>query len=228
MASSEELRLAQAEHLVNDIKPLFAGKPPAVQGRALAELAATMNTKENGFEGPLPSSVKPDGFYCRRRGGCDQDALCVNKGECLGAAPSLAITSKRNRFDEFAELVLALTYSEMVEFAGGLWKLRGGRKMNNQTLPQILHAWSTASNRSIYKEPAPDLGKELQPIETAPKDRPILAFMLGQWRIAKWKANHRKRLAPFWTADDLRVTVSRAHQPKWWAELPPLPPETAD
>jgi hypothetical protein len=215
-------------------------------------------TNEGGFEGPLPSSIKPDGFHCYQRGGCDRGALCESEGECLGADPLPANTLsshrpdeigeieypgvdmppanalRRNLFDEIAEMVRGLTYTEMIEFAGGLWSLRGGGKVNVETLPQILHAWATkrrsASGRATHNEPALPAGegdggaeKEFEPIDTAPKDRPILAFMLGQWRIAQWKSHHRKQPMPFWSANDLRVTVSRAHQPKWWAELPPSP-----
>jgi hypothetical protein len=217
-------------------------------------------TKKSGFVGPVPPSIKLDGFYCYRRGGCDRQALCEGERECLGVDPRLAkwfsrngfdeiaeITChdipppanalRRNRFDEIAEIVCTLTYTEMTEFAGALWRLRGNEKINGETLPKILHAWAREmelpSDCAVRDEPALPAGehdcgagKKFQPIDTAPKDRPILAFMLGQWRIARWKRNHpHKRPIPFWSADDLRVTVSRAHQPKWWAELPASPPE---
>jgi len=219
-------------------------------------------TKKSGFVGPVPSSIKLDGFHCYRRGGCDREALCEGERECLGVDPTLAnafsrngfdeideITClgippptnalRRNRFDEIAEIVGALTYAEMTEFAGALWRLRGDEKVNGQTLPKILHAWARemelASDRAVRDEPAqpaggPDCGagKTFQPIDTAPKDRAILAFMRGQWRIVRWQPNHyHRRPIPFWSADGLRVTVSRAHQPKWWTELPPSPPEAA-
>jgi hypothetical protein len=199
-------------------------------------------TNESGFEGPLPSSIKPDGFHCYRRAGCDREALCEGEGECLGADPpfinelnrkrfdenaeidnlggdpSLANASNRGRFDEIAGIVRALTYADMVEFAGGLWSLRGEGEVNVGTLPKMLHTWAKLRECGVERK--------FQPIDTAPKDRPILAFMLGRWRIARWKPNHPQiRPAPFWSADDLRVTVSRAHQPKWWAELPASPPE---
>lgn len=191
--------------------------------------------KESGFDGPLPSFIKPDGFHCDRRGGCDREALCEDEGECLGVDPSLALN--RNRFDEIAEIVRALTYAEMIELAGGLWSARGGGGVNDETLAKMLHAWATKmelpSDCAVHNESALPggeydcgAGQKFQPIDTAPKDRPILAFMLGRWRIAQWKPNHpHKGPIPFWSADDLRVTVSRAHQPKWWAELPPSPPE---
>jgi hypothetical protein len=218
-------------------------------------------TKESGFEGPLPSSIKPDGFHCYRRGGCDTKLLCEREGGCLGADLPLTVALNRNRFDEiaeiqrldadppsanglsrnrideFAERVRSLTYGELIEFAGDLWRLRGKGKLNGETLPKILHAWATKTELppdcAVQIEPALpagecncEAGKKFQPIGTAPKDRPILAFMLGQWRITQWKLNHpHRRPIPFWSANDLRVTVSRAHQPEWWAELPASPPE---
>jgi hypothetical protein len=218
-------------------------------------------TKESGFEGPLPSSIKPDGFHCYRRGGCDRQAFCEGEGACLGVEPLPANALNRNRldeigeieclgvepppanvlsrnpFDEIAELIQALTYSEMIEFAGGLWSLRGGGKVNVEALPNMLYAWARkkdlASDCAVHNDLALPAGayergteRRFEPIDTAPRDRPILVFMLGRWRIARWKPNHPpKRPMPFWSADDLRVTVSRANQPKWWAELPPSPPE---
>src|SRR5262249_6015933 len=157
--------------------------------------------------------------------------------ECLGVDPPLANVLSRNRFDKIAEIVRALTYAEMIRFARGLWNWRGEGEVNSETLPRILHAWATemefSSDCAVRNGPARPAGecdcgagKKLRPIETAPKDRPILAFMLGRWRIVRWKPNHpHKRPIPFWSADDLRVTVSRTHQPKWWADLPPPPPE---
>jgi hypothetical protein len=214
-------------------------------------------TKEGGFEGPLPSSIKPVGFPCYRRGGCDRHEHCEGGGQCLGVGPPPADALDRGRFDEgewpgvdpppanaltrnyfseIAEIVRALTYAEMIEFAAELWR-RGKGKVNNETLPGILHAWATktevSSDWAVHDRPVLPAGgwdcgagKKFQPIDTAPKDRPILAFMLGRWRIARWKPDQpHKKPIPFWSADDLRVTVSRAHQPKWWADLPPPPPE---
>jgi len=63
-----------------------------------------------------------------------------------------------------------------------------------------------------------------QPIETAPKDRRILAFMWGRWRVAQWDEGlSYKQPRPYWSASDLRINDSRLRQPKWWVELPPNP-----
>jgi hypothetical protein len=243
----EGARQGQSSSCEKAVRKIYGGEPMST-------------TKESGFEGPLPLSIKPDGFRCYQRGGCDRQALCEDEGECLVAGPPLAEALNRNlldeiseihcasvdqppadalnrnRFDEIAEIIRALTYAEMIEFASGLWSLCGEGEVNGETLPKILHAWARrmelGSDSAVRSEPVPareyDRGaaKKLQPIDTAPKDRPILAFMLGRWRIAQWKANQpHRRPIPFWSADDLRVTVSRAHQPKWWADLPPSPPE---
>jgi hypothetical protein len=194
-------------------------------------------TEESGVDGPLPSSIKLHGFHCYRRGGCDRKLLCGGERKCIGVDPRLVDELHRNRFEEIAEIVRALTYAEMIEFANGLWSLRGEGKVDGETLPKILHAWARkmelASDFAVHDEPVLGAaerdcgsGKQLQPIDSAPRDRPILAFMLGGWRIVRWKPNHpRKQPIPFWSADDLRVNVSRTHQPKWWVELPPLPPD---
>ncbi len=67
-----------------------------------------------------------------------------------------------------------------------------------------------------------------QPIDTAPFDRRILAFMWGQWRVAKWDNDcFVKKPRPYWRADDLQTLQSRFYQPKWWAEFPPAPEEAS-
>jgi hypothetical protein len=161
---------------------------------------------------------------------------CEGEGECLGVDPPPANAWSPSRFNEIAEIVRGLTYMEMIEFAAGLWS-RGKGKVNRETLPGILHAWATKTevsfDRAVHNGPALlarafdcRAEEKYQRIDTAPKDRPILAFMLGRWRIARWKPDQpHKKPIPFWSADDLRVTVSRAHQPQWWADLPPSPPE---
>lgn len=65
-------------------------------------------------------------------------------------------------------------------------------------------------------------------IDIAPKSelwtRPIriLAHMRGGWVIAQWDEdgfNNTPR--PFWHCRELGRTSSRAHQPRYWMDLPP-------
>ena len=204
-----------------------------------------MSAKHNGFEGPLPSSIKLDGFHCHRRGGCDRDALCEEEGGCLGAGrpedgwdgdpvwhadaghphpepltiewhrevtceetgdypgttPS-ANAPHRHRLDELAELVRTLTYAEMLEFAHSLSSVRGNGKMNVETLPGILHVWARKIGAGWLHDADHDgaAGTEVHSIDTAPMDRPVLAFMLGRWRVARWDTSHpHKKPVPFWS-----------------------------
>jgi hypothetical protein len=146
-------------------------------------------TTESDFEGPLPSSIKPDGFHCYWRGGCDREALCEGEGECIGVDPPLANALNRNRIDEFAEIVRALTYGELIEFACGLWSLRGKREVNGETLPKILHAWATkmelASDCAVHNEPALPAG-ECDCEAGKNSSRSILLQRTGQSSLSCW------------------------------------------
>jgi len=142
----------------------------------------------------------------------------------------------RDRLDELAVLVRALTYAEMLEFAQSVWSARGNHRMTPETLPRILHGWARKMEegsawraRDAAVEDRDPMRYDIQTIDTAPRDRPILAYMVGRWRVARWDAAHpHKKPVPFWAADDLRVTVSRSHQPKWWVELPTAPPPATE
>jgi hypothetical protein len=48
-----------------------------------------------------------------------------------------------NPLTEIANLVRALTYGEMIELAGAMWKAKGEAAITAETLPGILHAWAT-------------------------------------------------------------------------------------
>lgn len=71
---------------------------------------------------------------------------------------------------------------------------------------------------------------EWQPIETAPKDRPVLVHP-GLWAgrtcsIATWNDDkYAKKPRPFWGRDDDmgRITYSRNAPPTHWMPLPPAP-----
>jgi len=49
----------------------------------------------------------------------------------------------RNRLDEIAALVLALTYGEMIEMANAIWETQPeGSAITQDNLPALLHRWS--------------------------------------------------------------------------------------
>jgi hypothetical protein len=49
----------------------------------------------------------------------------------------------RNRLDEIAALVLALTYGEMIEMATAIWEAQPeGSAITQDNLPALLHRWS--------------------------------------------------------------------------------------
>jgi hypothetical protein len=50
----------------------------------------------------------------------------------------------RSRLDEIATLVRALTYGEMMELAQAIWKIRPDGTIDQQSLPMMLHLWSTS------------------------------------------------------------------------------------
>jgi hypothetical protein len=60
----------------------------------------------------------------------------------------------RNRLNEIAALVRALTYGEMMDLAHALWKIRpdGAAAVDQSTLPMMLHLWSTSA--SLDAEPS--------------------------------------------------------------------------
>jgi hypothetical protein len=53
----------------------------------------------------------------------------------------------RNRLDEIATLVLALTYGEMIDLANAIWKAQpDGSPLTQETLPALLYRWSKAQS----------------------------------------------------------------------------------
>jgi hypothetical protein len=53
----------------------------------------------------------------------------------------------RNRLDEIATLVLALTYGEMIDLASAIWKAQPeGSPLTQETLPALLYRWSKAQS----------------------------------------------------------------------------------
>lgn len=55
----------------------------------------------------------------------------------------------RNRLDEIATLVLALTYGEMIDLANAIWRAQpDGSPLTQETLPALLYRWSKAQSAS--------------------------------------------------------------------------------
>jgi hypothetical protein len=52
----------------------------------------------------------------------------------------------RNPLNEIATMIRALTYGEMMKLAQAIWKIRPeGEGVNQDSLPMLLHRWSTSS-----------------------------------------------------------------------------------
>ena len=53
--------------------------------------------------------------------------------------------------------VRALTYGEMIEFAEAIWNIRPDGAIDQQSLPMMLHLWSTsAEGGAVGGKPAED------------------------------------------------------------------------
>ncbi len=105
------------------------------------------------------SPFVPKAIACKRgnrtctyeSGECDRRGKCVDVETMAAAEPvepvnlaRLEVELTRNRLDEIAALTRKLTYAEMMEFAAGIWDMRkDDEALNDETLPTILHRWST-------------------------------------------------------------------------------------
>jgi hypothetical protein len=59
----------------------------------------------------------------------------------------------RNRLDEIAALVLALTYGEMIEMANAIWETQpDGAVITQDNLPARLHRWSKSRSLMVDSE----------------------------------------------------------------------------
>lgn len=111
-----------------------------------------------------PADFAPKAVACKRnygKGPCNRGIACESRDppKCLAvdglsaeAEPEefavnmdkLAAELSRNRLSEIAELVRALTYGEMIEFAKAIWNIRPNEvePLTEETLPGVLHRWS--------------------------------------------------------------------------------------
>jgi hypothetical protein len=95
---------------------------------------------------PAPSDYRPKPV--RAVGGADSDGYYGDEPASLldGAGINLHKLEdelNRNRLNEIATLVRALTYGEMMELAHAIWKIRPEGTVDQQSLPMMLHLWST-------------------------------------------------------------------------------------
>jgi hypothetical protein len=98
---------------------------------------------------PLPSDYRPKplrgadvteggGFF-----GAEPDGLLDGAGINL---TKFEDDLNRSRLDEIATLMRALTYGEMMELAHAIWKIRPEGVVDQQSLPMMLHLWSTSTD----------------------------------------------------------------------------------
>lgn len=105
------------------------------------------------------SIFAPKARDCPHKGTCDTEELCDGYRECkldhtsveAPRGPDLQKLEEdmsRNRRDEIAAAVRALTYGEMIEFAKGLWgklpELPEGGTVKPEDFPTMLHEWSVS------------------------------------------------------------------------------------
>jgi hypothetical protein len=103
---------------------------------------------------PVPSDYRPQRARSVGPGGADSDGCYSDEyGDeptslLLGAGVNLHRFEDeltRNRLNEIATLVRTLTYGEMMQFAHAICKIRPQGTIDQQSLPMMLHMWSTSS-----------------------------------------------------------------------------------
>jgi hypothetical protein len=95
---------------------------------------------------PVPSDYRPKPL---RSAGADGDDgyLGDEPGVLDGAGINLHKFEdelSRNRLNDIAALVRSLTYGEMMELAQAIWKIRPDGTIDQNSLPMMLHLWSTS------------------------------------------------------------------------------------
>jgi hypothetical protein len=98
---------------------------------------------------PVPSDYRPKHGRAVDDGGAESDGYYGN--EPLSLLDSAGINLHkledeltRNRLDDIAALVRSLTYGEMMQFAYAICKIRPEGAIDQQSLPMMLHLWSTS------------------------------------------------------------------------------------
>jgi hypothetical protein len=101
---------------------------------------------------PIPNDYRPKQMRAVGSGGAESDGYYDDLGSQTfldGSAIMHRLEDElnRNRLNEIAALVRALTYGEMMELAQAIWKIRpeGATTVDQHSLPMMLHLWSTSS-----------------------------------------------------------------------------------
>jgi hypothetical protein len=90
-----------------------------------------------------PDDFKSEAF--RRDAALREPAAEEVDGERSVSLQRLADALERRPVDEIAVLIRALTYADMIELAEGIWNAQPeGVNIAKDTLPSVLHRWSTS------------------------------------------------------------------------------------
>lgn len=107
-------------------------------------------------EAKLPSAADP----VETVAATERDTTSDRKEGEMGAIVSLGKyqgQKGRNRLDEIAALVLALTYGEMIELADAIWQAQAeGLAITQENLPALLHRWSKGRANEVPAISGPD------------------------------------------------------------------------
>jgi hypothetical protein len=107
---------------------------------------------------PIPSDYRPkrmrlldasgaesEGYYSDDVRDQDDAEIAMDFSGQL-RLPRPADEPSRDRLNEIAVLMRALTYGEMIELARAIWKIRPqGEEVDQGSLPMMLHLWSTSA-----------------------------------------------------------------------------------
>jgi hypothetical protein len=119
------------------IDVIFPKRPPTPRELNTRPVPSDYRPKPLRAVGAGDVDADSDGYY-----GDEPPSLLDSAGVNLH---KLADELTRNRLNEIATLVRALTYGEMMQFAHAIWKIRPEGTIDEQSLPMRLHLWSTSS-----------------------------------------------------------------------------------
>ncbi len=125
---------------------------------------------------PVPSDYRPKQPRAGSTG-TDSDGYYGDEPGRLLNGPGINLHKledalNRNRLNEIAALVRCLTYGEMMELAHAIWRIRPEGAIDQQSLPMMLHMWSTSSPDSEPVERMMADGKAARTSEAAAPSQP--------------------------------------------------------